>query len=290
MSFIPLKPGDGVGLTVCSDGMAPENAWQVDAICQMFTDFGLVPVRSPWLFRGKTPYSGTDAQRSQALEALYRDNSVKAIFDLSGGDLSNGVLNHLNFDCVREYPKPFFGYSDLSTILNAIYTATGLWGGLYCVRNVLREDGARQRADLERFLFGRSQALTDLNYRFIQGREMAGTIVGGNIRCFLKLAGTPFFPPLRGKILLLESMGGQMPQIAALLNQLRQTGAFHQVNGVLLGTFTQYEKTESVPITDLARSIIDNPYLPIAKTEDVGHGPDARCVMIGAQRYFPPQV
>lgn len=286
MSFSPLHPGDRVGLTACSNGISPEDAWQVDAICRTLTGFGLLPVQSPCLFSGKTIYSGTDRQRAEALEAFYRDDSVKAIFDLSGGDLANGVLNYLDFGCVGRHPKPFFGYSDLSTILNAIYTATGISGGLYSIRNLLRADGTRQARNLESFLFGHSHALTAVDCRFIQGREMSGIVVGGNIRCFLKLAGTPFFPPLDGKLLLLESLGGGLPQMAALLNQLRQIGAFHQVNGVLLGTFTRYQETESIPIEHLVCSIMDNSHLPVAKTEDVGHGPDAQCVMIGEHRHF----
>ncbi len=34
---------------------------------------------------------------------------------------------------------------------------------------------------------------------------MDGIVVGGNIRCLLKLAGTPYWPDMREKILLLES-------------------------------------------------------------------------------------
>ena len=287
MNFPPLRPGDRVGLTACSNGLNPANAWQVDQLCQLLASFGLVPLRSRYLFAGTSPYSGTDYQRAAALEAFYQNNSVRAIFDLSGGDLTNGVLNHLDFDLIRRNPKSFFGYSDLSVLLNAIYQKTGVCGCLYSLRNLIREDGAAQVKRFQPFLMGQDAGLTRLHYRFVQGRQMEGVVVGGNLRCFLKLAGTPYFPDLTEKILLLESLGGGLPQIAALFQQLRQMGAFEQVNGVLLGTFTQYQETVLQPsVEELLCTIAENPRLPVAKTEDVGHGPDARCVVIGSRQRF----
>ena len=41
--------------------------------------------------------------------------------------------------------------------------------------------------------------------KFLQGSKMQGIVVGGNIRCLLKLAGTEYWPDMNGKILLLES-------------------------------------------------------------------------------------
>ena len=53
-----------------------------------------------------------------------------------------------------------------------------------------------------------NEVLYRFRYSFIQGNELRGTVIGGNIRCFLKLAGTPYFPNTEGKILLLEAMSG----------------------------------------------------------------------------------
>lgn len=57
------------------------------------------------------------------------------------------------------------------------------------------------------------------------------------MRCFLKLAGTRFWPDMEGKILLLEASGGEAAQMASCLAQLRQIGVFEQIRGILLGTF-----------------------------------------------------
>lgn len=51
---------------------------------------------------------------------LYTDNRIKAIFDISGGDMCNELLDKLDYNIIKENNKPFFGYSDLTAIINAI--------------------------------------------------------------------------------------------------------------------------------------------------------------------------
>lgn len=67
---------------------------------------------------------------------------------------------------------------------------------------------------------------------------MEGVVIGGNIRCFLKLAGTEYMPDFTDKILLLERYGGTVAQIETYMWQLKQLGAFDKIRVVLLGIFT----------------------------------------------------
>ena len=62
---------------------------------------------------------------------------------------------------------------------------------------------------------------------------MDGIVLGGNIRCLLKLAGTEYFPDMKDKILLLEAMSGQVPQMVTYFSQLQQMGVFEKVKGIL---------------------------------------------------------
>ncbi len=76
---------------------------------------------------------------------------------------------------------------------------------------------------------------------------MEGVVAGGNLRCLLKLAGTPYWPDLTGKLLFLEARSGLVPQLSTMLEQLSQLGAFRQAAGILLGTFTQMEREAAHP-------------------------------------------
>ena len=63
------------------------------------------------------------------------------------------------------------------------------------------------------------------------------------------------------------------------LSQLKQIGAFKQVSGILLGTFTELEK-EKIYMEELIKNYVDSD-MPIAVTGDIGHGMDSKGIEIG---------
>ena len=110
----------------------------------------------------------------------------------------------------------------------------------------------------------------------------SGVVVGGNIRCLLKLAGTPYLPDFENKILLLEAFGGEVSLITTFFNQLKQMGVFSKINGILLGTFTKMEENNLKPtVEEILINVLNDRQLPIAKTKEIGHGSDSKCIAIG---------
>ena len=107
--------------------------------------------------------------------------------------------------------------------------------------------------------------------------------MGGNIRCLLKLAGTQYMPDFEDKVLFLESYGGGVALMKTYLCQLNQMGVFKKISGLLLGMFTKMEENNESPnIAELVLSIVDK-RIPIAKTEDVGHGNTSKCLIVGKE-------
>ena len=77
-------------------------------------------------------------------------------------------------------------------------------------------------------------------------------------------------------------MGGEAGLMSAFLNQLKQMGVFDKIQGLILGTFTKMQESNISPtIEELVVKIINNPNLPIAKTEEIGHGANSKCIVIG---------
>ena len=273
-----------VGVTACSNGLSTSCRETVEKLTGVLSELSLEPVLSEYIFAENSVFQGTGKESAKALMEFYADDEVKAIFDISGGDIANEIISYLDFDFIGKTDKKFWGYSDLTTIINALYTKAGKTSVLYQVRNlVYAPDIQIQR--LSDYLRNGGNSLFDFPYEFVQGESMEGIVVGGNIRCFLKLAGTDCFPDLNSKILLLESLGGYTLQIVTYLSQLRMLGAFEKVNGVLLGTFTKMEEesgTES--IVKLVREYAGE--IPVAKTQFVGHGTDSFAVEIGKRYVF----
>ncbi|MDO5785102.1 MAG: LD-carboxypeptidase [Eubacteriales bacterium] len=262
---------DGIhkaGIVCCSNGIARQAAGEIQQLSEALVQADIQPVFSPCLYAVDGVRSGSAQQRADCLMRFYTDPEIDAVFDISGGDIANELLPYLDYAAIAQNPKPFWGYSDLTVLLNAIYAMTGNWGVLYQMRFFEQE----KRADL-----------FDFSYRLVQGTGMSGTVVGGNIRCFLKLAGTRYFPDLHGKVLLLEARSGLQPQIITYLSQLQQLGALEQVNGILLGTFTQLETAgQGDDVIRLVQQFTGTK-IPIAKTDDIGHAVNARAIAIGSE-------
>lgn len=270
-----------IGITACSNPMRPSFSADLARLCQTLRDLGFAPVLSPCLYDNGSGFAGTGAERANALMSLYRDPEITDIFDISGGDMANEVLPYLDFSVIAASGKHFWGYSDLTTIVNAVTAATGNESMLYQIRNLLYDHSAEQITLFQNAFSHQSPSLFDLPCTFLQGSHMEGVLIGGNIRCFLKLAGTDFQPNFHGKILLLEAMGGGVPQMITFLSQLKMMHAFEQINGILLGTFSQMERDHLTPdMPQLVRQFA-GPDLAIARTLYIGHGTDAHAAVIG---------
>lgn len=280
-----LKAGDYIGLCACSNAVLPEQRADIERLCTVLYSMGLVPVVSPCLYAKDASGFGAPArERTEALARFYADSRIRAVFDVSGGDLANGVLDFLDFDILRANPKPLFGYSDVTAVLNAVFCKTGIPAYLYQIRNLCGACAEIQRARFYESLFAGGQELFSARWHFVQGMYMRGVLIGGNVRCLLKLAGTPFMPDFTGRVLFLESLSGGPARIASYLFQLKQLGAFEKITGLLLGTFTQMENEATGPAAaELALRIASRSDLPVAKTTDVGHGADSRCLIIGKE-------
>ncbi len=274
-----MKQGSKIGIVCCSDGLKPEQTSVIDTLVNILEKSGFETELSPYLYGDENGRAGTARERAGALMKFYEDDSVEGIFDVSGGDMANEILPYLDFQTISWNKKQFWGYSDLTTILNAIYARTGKSSVLYQVRN-LAYSQSRITDFLETTLAG-SSALYKFPCEFIRGTHMEGIVVGGNIRCLLKLAGTPYWPDMREKILLLEAFGGKVPQMTTYLSQLQQMGVFKKVNGILLGTFTKMEADNCQP--DMSQLILDfaEKKTPVAKTAFIGHGTDSKAIRIG---------
>lgn len=270
-----------VGIVACSNALSNALKSDIQKLTELLEKIELRCLMSRCIFEKDGSFSGNRFQRAEELIKMYKNSDVADIFDISGGDMANEILYELDYEIIKQSNTIFWGYSDLTTIINALYAKIKKASVLYQVRNLI---GPCSEIQQKRFVD--LAELFDIKYHFIQGIHMEGVVVGGNIRCFLKLAGTEYFPDLTDKILLLEARGGEVPQMVTFLSQLKQLGAFKKVKGILLGTFTMMEKNQCSPdIITLVKEYAGEA-IPIAKTEEIGHGADSKAIMIGEYKIF----
>lgn len=277
-----LKKGDQVALVALSNGLSLNLKEKIEALEESLKKIGLEVIRSPYLFAEDSIAGAIASVRAMQLMAYYKEKEIQAVFDVSGGDIANEVLTLLDYELIKQQDKIFFGYSDLTTVINALYTCSGKSSCLYQIRNMVGTYGKEQQRRVEDSLLQEKADLLSFNYKFLQKDYLEGVVIGGNIRCFLKLAGTPYMPDFKDKVLFLESRSGGPAQMITFLNQYKQMGAFKQIKGLILGNFTQMESEGSVPsIEELVMQIVDRTDLPIVKTSEIGHGADSKAILIG---------
>lgn len=268
-----------VGMVACSNGQREEWKEQNQELIRFLETTGRQVLVSNCIYEKDGPFSGTRIERAVECMKLFNNPHVEEIYDISGGDMANEILDELDFEQIKKSNATFWGYSDLTTLINAIYAQTGKSSVLYQIKNTVYEDfkSIQQKRYINR------ADLFDPHFQIIQGNFIRGVVVGGNIRCFLKLAGTKYFPDMEDKILLLESLGGKGPQMITYLSQLKSLRVFDQIKGILLGTFSEMEAENDKPdIVTLVRSFVGND-MPIAQTTEIGHGKDSKAIWIGKE-------
>ena len=283
-----LNRNDKIALVVCSNGKNIEDKGRLEKLEDILVKMGLVPIFTKYIYKDKVGRGAKVQVRAEELMSFYKNKEIKAIFDISGGDIANEILEYLDYDVIKENYKLFFGYSDLTTVLNALVSKTNEIDYLYQILNILESD--RIRENFEDTFLKNNQILFDVNWKFFQGNSIEGRVVGGNIRCFLKLAGTKYFPEVDNKVLFIEGLGTSIEGLVTHLAQLKQIGVFDRISGLLIGTFTKIEKEISVEeLFELVQEYIPSS-LAVAKTQEVGHAKNSKALKIGEKIYIKNEL
>ena len=283
-----LNRNDKIALVVCSNGKNIEDKDRLEKLESILVEMGLVPIFTKYIYKDKFGRGAKAQVRAEELMSFYKNKEIKAIFDISGGDIANEVLDYLDYDVIKRNYKPFFGYSDLTTILNALGSQTNEVNYLYQILNIIESTVIRD--SFENTFMKSEQTLLDVKWKFLQGSSIEGEIIGGNIRCFLKLAGTKYFPEVENKVLFIEGLGTSVEGLITHLSQLKQMNVFRNISGLLIGTFTKIEKEISVEeLFELVQEYIPSS-LAVAKTQEVGHAKNSKALKIGEKIYIKNEL
>ena len=283
-----LNKNDKIALVVCSNGKNIEDKDRLEKLESILVEMGLVSIFTRYIYKDKFGRGAKAQVRAEELMSFYKNKEIKAIFDISGGDIANEVLDYLDYDVIKRNYKPFLGYSDLTTVLNTLGSQTNEVNYLYQILNIIENEEIR--TNFENTFMKNEQILFDVNWKFFQGNSIEGRVVGGNIRCFLKLAGTKYFPEVENKVLFIEGLGTSIEGFVTHLAQLKQIGVFDKISGLLIGTFTKIEKEISVEeLFELIQEYIPSS-LAVAKTQEVGHAKNSKALKIGEKIYIKNEL
>ena len=229
--------------------------------------------------------AGTDEQRLADLHWAFGDPEIEAIWCIRGGYGCTRLLPKVDFELIRDNPKPFIGYSDVTALHLAIRQKTGLvtFHGPVAVaefpENTLRHFRAALVEPVLNYAIpapGEAEQLPGEEYRpyVITSGTARGKLTGGNLSLLAAMVGTPIFPSFKNKIAFIEDVGEQPYRIDRMLTQLLQATDLHQAAGIALGVFFDCKPKSDSPSLTLEETLRDrlgNLNIPVMYGIPFGH-------------------
>ena len=279
MSF--LKVGDKVGVIAPSVGLQNKD---INPTLSYLKSLGVVPVLADNINKEYRYMAGTDKERAKAVNDFFADRSIKTLFCLRGGAGSTRMLPYLDYELIKQNPKPIIGLSDSTALQNALIEKThnpSFTGflPLYDLNN--KKIDAITDKSLKSALFAENNTI--ISGKCLKEGSVQGEIVGGCLSVLLYLCGTPYFPDLTDKILVLDDDDEKTYIIDLKLNQLKQQKNFNKLKAIIFGQFTDSHivDPEDGTVEDCINDFAKDIHIPVITDFAYGHIPSRYLVPLG---------
>ena len=229
-------------------------------------------------FRDTEGYlAGSDQERADEFNSIWADPEVKAVIAARGGYGSLRMLDMLDLELVQKNPKILIGFSDLTVLLTAIHKITGLvtfHGPVVTTLANIDEESRKRFLDT---LSGRIPTfLKPDRFTILQDGKAEGILLGGNLTTLAHMLATPYDTSWQDVILFIEDIGESPYRLDRLLTHLAKAQKLDNLAGIILGTFTESDNTESPDLAkcmnDRVLELLGGQNIPIWSDFPVGHG------------------
>lgn len=232
-----LKSGDTVAIT--SPAGAVWDDTQVETFTSILKSFGFKVIHGKTLTEKFGYFAGTDELRSNELNELFANKNVKGIFCMKGGWGCARLLDKINYTLIEKNPKLLIGFSDITALLIAITTKTGLITFHGPVGNSGWNDFTKSiftnvTMVAKSYNFPENPA-TENTPVIINPGKATGELVGGNLTVLSSLIGCGYLPDWKNKILFLEEVREEPYSIDRMLTQLKLSGILNSISGFVFG-------------------------------------------------------
>lgn len=318
-----LEEGSTVGLISPSAPLAGLVPHRVEHAKKVLTELGFKVVIGRNALKVNDYLSGSIQERVDDMHSFFSDKDVSAIISFIGGNHSNQLLRHLDFDLIKNNPKIVMGYSDMTVLhltLNTRANLVSFYGPAaltqfaenpsvlaytkeYFTKAVMKPVPigniypSKQWTDEVLDWFNKEdltrprQMRLNPGYQWLRKGQASGRLIGGCITSLLHLRGTDFWPSFEDAILFWEtpessadfSKGESVSEIDAALTDLDLSGVFSSIQGMIIGRPFGYTPEET---DHLKRVIIERAAafnFPILFGVDIGHTDPMITVPIGVQ-------
>ena len=211
--FFPekLKKGDTIGVVAPSNPIVGDNVEEVEKARKIVEKDGFKVKYSKNLFSNTYGYSATPEEKANDINEMFSDNEVKMIWCAKGGENSNCIFEFLDFDLIKDNPKIFCGYSDITSLTNIITQKTGLitFSGTNFKTIATDETDYSYKEALRSFVYDYDKIIKPPKeeYVTIKDGKAEGELIGGNLSLIRGLVEGRYKVDFTDKILFLEELG-----------------------------------------------------------------------------------
>ena len=311
----PLKKGNRVGVispSWCGAGNFP---YRLKRGISFLETLGLNPILGSYTNSGNGRVAGTPEERARDINQMFADKKTRGIFVTIGGVYCNEILPFLDFSLIKKNPKIIVGYSDVTSLLLAIYTQTGLitfYGPMVMtqmaeypqvLRHTLRYLNKALFSPLPLGLIKPSSQWTDErlewktkkdltrarklkrgDWNWLRKGKAEGKLLGGCLNALIRLKGTRFFPDFNKAIFFWEIPEGVKPEyVNILLTDLDLAGLFSKISGMIIGRPPQYSKEDLNNFEHIVLERTQYYDFPILADAEIGHTDPILTIPLGAR-------
>lgn len=272
-----LNPGATIGI------VSPSYQIDEDVLkrtTQIFIERGFNIIEGKSVRLTDNLYSGTPKQRAQDIMDMFLNSAVDAIICARGGYGANRVLPLLDFEVIKQNPKIFMGYSDITAYLSSITQKTGLitFHGpmLVTYKNGFIE---YNYDNFIKCLSGENPIVIKqpekLQPRILKRGIASGPLWGGNLCLLINRLGTTDSIDTNGAILFIEDIGEQHYRFDRMMVHMRSAGMFDNIKGLIIGELVDMEDTDppfGKTTDEIVMDVCGDLDIPIITNFPCGHG------------------
>lgn len=288
--FFPdkLKKGDTVAIIAPSSPVTTE---QADACKKLVEDMGYKVKMGKCTYQSLHGYSaGPGKSRAEDINEMFGDKEVKAIWCIRGGDTSSHAMDKLDFEMIKDNPKIFVGYSDVTNLNVNFNQKCGFvtFHGPMVKSNMLNSYDDFTRTSFEKALNMEDEILLDNP----QGEEFnvmvegcaQGTIVGGNLSLLVSMIGTPYEVDTKDKILFIEDVEENVRRLDRMMYQLKYSNKLKESAGIIFGDFTDCvnESDSEYTVVEMLKDVLADYSKPVMYNIKSGHCFPMSTIPLGA--------
>ena len=240
--------------------------------------------------------SSSIESRVEDLHEAFADKNVKAVLTVIGGFNCNQLFKYIDWELIKNNPKIFCGYSDITALNNAIFAKTGLvtYSGPhystfgqelyfdytleYFKKCLMSEESFEINAsenwsDDKWYMNQKDRKLIkNSGFLVINEGEANGTIIGANLCTLNLLQGTEYMPSLENSVLFIEDDSLTKAHLfdRDLQSLIHQPG-FESVKGVVIGRFQIASEVTNDLLIKIIKSKKELDNLPVIAGVDFGH-------------------